>query len=120
MSVESKGYDVVDFAQIEAQRCPCGWARRSLMDDSSVPYSLHVTDILEDARTHYHRRITETYFFLECSPEARMELNGKSIPVRPHTAIVIRPGTRHRAVGKMRVVIIASPKFDASDEWFDE
>jgi hypothetical protein len=35
-------------------------------------------------------------------------------------AIVIPPGTRHRAVGKIKVAIVASPKFDPADEWFDD
>jgi hypothetical protein len=33
--------------------------------------------------------------------------------------VLIRPGVRHRAVGKMQVLIVVLPKFDASDEWFD-
>ena len=89
------------------------------MDDASVPYSFHVTEISQKAVTHYHKQITETYFILECEPDACLELDGVSVPVRPHTAIVIRPGTRHRAVGSMKVVIVASPKFDPSDEWID-
>ena len=41
------------------------------------------------------------------------------IPVRPGMSILIRPGVRHRALGKMTVLIIAIPKFDPADEWFD-
>jgi hypothetical protein len=26
---------------------------------------------------------------------------------------------RHRAIGRMKVLIVALPKFDAADEWFD-
>ena len=89
------------------------------MDTLSVPYSLHITEISASARVHYHKRITETYFFLECDQDAHMELDGVIVPVAPQSAIVIHPGTRHRAVGKMKVIIIASPKFDATDEWFD-
>jgi hypothetical protein len=31
-----------------------------------------------------------------------------------------RTGTRHRAVGRMKVLLVVFPKFDAADEWFDE
>lgn len=89
------------------------------METESVPYSLHVTEISENARTHYHKRLTETYFILECDDDAALELNGETLAVRPRQAVVIHPGTRHRAVGKMTVVIVASPKFDPADEWFD-
>ncbi len=89
------------------------------MDLSSVPYSLHVTEISQDAQVHYHKRLTETYFVLQCEADAAIELDGELLPLKPHLAIVIHPGTRHRAVGKMKVLIVASPKFDSTDEWFD-
>lgn len=78
-----------------------------------------MTEISETARVHYHRRLTETYVFLECQPDAQMELDGERIPVKPGMSVMIRPGTRHRAVGHMKVMIVAIPKFDPADEWFD-
>jgi hypothetical protein len=35
------------------------------------------------------------------------------------TSIFIKPGCRHRAVGKMRILNVVIPPFDAEDEWFD-
>lgn len=112
-------FEIIDFQKLPEIACPCGTAQRSLMDAPTIPYSLHLTKISSEARVHYHKTITETYFFLDCEPDAAMELDGQLIPVQPRTAIVIHPGTRHRAVGNMTIVLIASPKFDASDEWFD-
>ncbi len=89
------------------------------MEVDSVPYSLHVTQISTDARVHYHRRLTETYFVLECEEEAAIELDGQIVPLKPQMAVLIHPGTRHRALGKMKVLIVATPKFDPADEWFD-
>lgn len=117
--MRSEGYQWIDFKEIEGVPCPCGTARRALMEVESVPYSLHLTSISENAQAHYHRRITETYFFLECQPDAQIELEGVAYPVQPQSAITIFPGTRHRALGKMKVVIVASPKFDPTDEWLD-
>ncbi|MCA9131650.1 MAG: cupin domain-containing protein [Planctomycetales bacterium] len=119
MSSQPKPFEVIDYASLPGTPCPCGVARRGLMETPSVPYSLHVTHIASDARVHYHRRLTETYFILECDPAAQLELNGERIPLQPHMAIVIHPGTRHRAVGQMKVLIVVSPKFDPTDEWFD-
>ena len=119
MTTPTAPYELLDFDQLPGIACPCGTARRGLMEIDSVPYSLHITEISVNAKTHFHKRITETYFFLECAPDACMELNGERIPVKPLTAVVIHPGTRHRAIGNMKVVIVASPKFDPSDEWFD-
>jgi hypothetical protein len=33
--------------------------------------------------------------------------------------VLIRPGVRHRAIGRMQVLIVVYPKFDPHDEWFD-
>jgi mannose-6-phosphate isomerase-like protein (cupin superfamily) len=79
-----------------------------------------VTEISVDARLHYHKRLTEAYYFVECEPEARMQLDEEIIHVHPGMCILIRPGVRHRALGRMKVLIVVFPKFDPQDEWFDE
>ncbi|MFK7736706.1 MAG: cupin domain-containing protein [Pirellulaceae bacterium] len=112
-------FEITDFAKLPGIPCPCGTARRGLMEAEQVPYSFHVTEISEDAKPHYHKRLTETYFVIECGPQAAIELDQELVPIQPLMAITIYPGTRHRAVGRMKVVIVASPKFDPSDEWFD-
>jgi mannose-6-phosphate isomerase-like protein (cupin superfamily) len=117
---EGAGYELVDFAGIPGVPCPCGTARRAFADVADYPGTIHVTEIAEDARLHYHRRLTETYYFLECEPDAAMQLDDVTIPVHPGMCILIRPGTRHRAIGKMKVLIVVFPKFDPTDEWFDE
>ncbi len=112
-------WKLVDFSEIEGVACPCGTARRAFADVADFPATVHRTEISADARVHYHRRLTEVYYFLECQPDAKMELNGQRIPVAPGQCILIPPGVRHRAVGKMTVLVIVSPKFDPDDEWFD-
>jgi mannose-6-phosphate isomerase-like protein (cupin superfamily) len=110
---------IVDFAEIPGVPCPCGTARRAFADVPEFPATVHVTEISEDAALHYHRRLTETYYFLECGPDARMQLNDEIVNVKPGLCIQIPPGVRHRAIGKMKVLIIATPKFDPTDEWLD-
>ena len=113
------GYELADFADIIGVACPCGTARRAFADVADFPATVHVTEISADARLHYHKTLTETYFFLECDDDAQMQLDEELVPVRPGTCLMIRPGTRHRAVGKMKVLIVCVPEFDAEDEWFD-
>lgn len=112
-------YEVVDFAQIAPTDCPCGQARRALTDVADFPGSIHRTEISLDARTHYHRRLTETYYFLQCEPGAQMQLDDETLDVREGMCLLIRPGVRHRAIGRMTVLIVCLPKFDPADEWFD-
>ncbi len=112
-------YRVVDFASIPGVPCPCGTARRAFADADASPATIHVTDIADDARVHYHKAHTETYYILECEPDAAIHLDGEVIPVRPGTCILIPPGVRHRAIGRMRIINIVIPKFDPADEYFD-
>src|SRR5262249_6197193 len=114
-----KPYHVVDFTELPGVPCPCGTARRAFADVETFPGTVHVTDIAADARLHYHRRLTEVYYVLECAPEAVMHLDGDIVPIQPGKCILIPPGVRHRAVGPMKVLIVVMPKFDEADEWFD-
>ena len=42
-----------------------------------------------------------------------------AVAVGPGSAVLIPPGVRHRAVGKMRILNVVVPPFDPADEWFD-
>ena len=111
-------YRIADMNAIEPVACPCGWARRAFGTDQNSAATLHVTDISADARPHYHKTLTEIYVVLE--GEGHIELDGERVAVKPLTAVYIKPGCRHRAVGPMRVLIAVIPPFDAEDEWLDE
>jgi len=115
----SRRFEIADFDQIRGVPCPCGTARRAFGDVEDFPATLHRTQISTDAQTHYHRELTEVYYILQCDDDAVMELDGETVPLKPGLSVLIRPGVRHRAVGKMEVLIVCWPKFDETDEWFD-
>src|SRR5690606_12153487 len=107
MSTSSEArYRIVDFAEIPGVACPCGTARRAFAEVEDYPATIHVTEISTDAVTHYHKHHTETYYFLECGPDAKMQLDDEIIPVRPGMCILIPPGVRHRAIGQMKIINI--------------
>jgi mannose-6-phosphate isomerase-like protein (cupin superfamily) len=110
-------FEVANLNDITPTRCPCGWTQRAFATPGQNVASLHVVNIQEDSRTHYHKKMTEIYLVLE--GEGQMELDGQFIAVKPMTAIYIRPGCRHRAIGKLKIVNIPIPAFDEADEWFD-
>ena len=110
---------LVDFAELPAVACPCGSTRRAFAEVDELPLTVHSVQISLDARLHYHRHLTEVYYFLECAPDAQLQLDGELIAVRAGMCVSIPPGVRHRAIGQMRVLNIVTPKFDPADEWFD-
>jgi mannose-6-phosphate isomerase-like protein (cupin superfamily) len=110
-------YQIATPAELPTISCPCGETRRAFIDDPDGIASLHVVHISTDAQAHYHKRLTEIYYILEGHGE--IELDGQRHPVRPGVAILIKPGCRHRAIGKLKVLNIPIPAFDPEDEWFD-
>jgi len=112
-----KRYILAQLDETDAVDCPCGLSRRAFVQDDNPVATLHVVDIKKDAATHYHKKLTEIYFVLY--GEGFMELDGDKIPVKPMSAILIKPGCRHRAVGNMRILNVPVPAFDPEDEWFE-
>ena len=110
-------YLISQLDALDPVRCPCGWTRRAFASPDNQVATIHLVDIQADAQTHYHRKLTEIYLVL--AGEGHMELDGELIPVKPMTALLIKPGCRHRAIGKLTIVNIPVPAFDPHDEWFD-
>src|SRR5207248_316778 len=108
---------VAQLDQLSPVPCPCGSARRAFATAGNSPASVHQVDIHIDARTHYHKKMTEIYVVLE--GQGNLELDGEIVPVKPMTSVMIKPRCRHRAIGQLRILNIAVPAFDPADEWFD-
>jgi mannose-6-phosphate isomerase-like protein (cupin superfamily) len=117
MTDELPRYMIAQLDAVAGVPCPCGIARRAFATPDNTLATVHLTDIIEDARVHYHKAMTEIYVVLE--GEGHMELDGIRIPVKPMTSIFIKPGCRHRAIGRMRILNIPIPAFDPQDEWFE-
>lgn len=111
-----KRYTIVDFDRIAEVPCPCGTSRRALADAAEFPGTIHRTTIAGQAKAHFHRRLTETYYVLDCEPAAAIELDGDRIALGPGVCVLIPPGVVHRAVGRMTILNIVFPKFDPQDE----
>jgi mannose-6-phosphate isomerase-like protein (cupin superfamily) len=112
-----KNYMITQLDQVPAVPCPCGHSRRGFATPDNKLATIHLVDISIDARTHYHKQMTEIYLVLE--GEGFMELDGERIAAKPMMSIFIKPGCRHRLVGKFKIVNVAIPAFDSADEWFD-
>jgi mannose-6-phosphate isomerase-like protein (cupin superfamily) len=112
-----KRFKIENLKQLPSQNCPCGLAKRAFTEDPEKTATIHLVEISQDARAHYHKRTTEIYYILEGS--GQIELDGELFNVEPHMTVMIKPGCRHRAVGKMKILNIPVPAFDPNDEFFD-
>ncbi len=116
MDQRPKTYRVVDFERLPAIPCPCGVAYRAFTDVADYPATLHRTEVQGEAKPHYHRTLTETYYVLQCEPGAQLQLDDELIPLKPGICILIPPGVVHRAIGRMTLLNFVIPKFDPADE----
>ena len=110
-------YLLAQMDEMDTMRCPCGFTRRAFVSPDNPTATLHLLDVKTDAQKHYHKTLTEIYLILEGT--GQMELDDERVPVKPMTAIMIKPGCRHLAIGQLRIAIIPIPAFDPHDEWFD-
>ena len=112
-----KNYMITQLDEVPAVPCPCGHSRRGFATPENKLATIHLVDISIDARTHYHKQMTEIYLVLE--GEGFMELDGERVAVKPMTAVFIKPGCRHRAVGDLTIINVPIPAFDPADEFED-
>lgn len=110
-------YSIAQLDALNPVICPCGFARRAFGLPENPAASLHLVDIQADSHLHYHQKTTEIYVVIE--GVGWVELDREKLPVQPLAAILIRPGCRHRAVGKLKLINIVLPAFDPADEWLD-
>ncbi|MCF2949751.1 cupin domain-containing protein [Paraglaciecola aquimarina] len=114
-----KNYMIEHLDDIASVKCPCGDSKRAFVTPDNQVATLHMVDISEDAQLHYHKKMTEIYVILEAEEGAYMQLDGEKVPVKAMTSIFIKPGCRHKAVGKMKILNMPIPAFDPQDEYFD-
>jgi mannose-6-phosphate isomerase-like protein (cupin superfamily) len=112
-----KNYDVVNFQEINSEKCICGYTKRAFTNDPDKIASIHLLEVKTDSKPHYHKNHTELYYIVE--GKGYMELNDVRIPVSPETAILIKPGCRHRAIGHLKVINIPIPAYNPGDVWSD-
>lgn len=113
--MQTQRYAVAQLDQITPIPCPCGQARRAFVEPWNQLATVHLTEISADSRPHYHKKMTEIYTVLE--GEGYLEVDNDRIPLKPLTTVMILPGCVHRAVGKLRLLIVPMPPFDPSDEY---
>ena len=116
MSPSTEAYIVRHADDLDAHRSTCGLRRQLITADDSEALSCSVLDI-DDAKAHYHKKITEIYYVLE--GEGEIVIETESVPVRPGTSVLIRPGTRHQGRGGFRTLVVCSPAFTPDDQYYD-
>lgn len=116
---EDKGYIVRRIPDdVSPVKCPCGQSIRAITGKDNDLASIHIVTISKDSKAHYHKNLTEFYYVIE--GEGELLLNDEFINLKPNMLIMIKPFTRHRARGNLKILNIVIPPFDESDEFVVE
>ena len=110
----SNNYIIKKVDELPADRSICGY-RKCLITPEDFPEASISLLSISEAEEHYHKKTTEFYYIL--GGRGHLILNGERIPVVPNTLIMVKPGTRHRAVGKLKTLVIGVPPFDLDDQF---
>jgi len=94
--------------------CPCGQSWRIITRTDNDRVSVHRVRINGEAKTHYHKTLSEYYVILD--GEGEIELDGQLHAVAPGDVVYIPPLTRHALRGSFEIINVASPPFDPADE----
>ena len=74
-----KPYLVADFDKIKATPCPCGESKRAFVQDGNEVASMHVVEISQESRPHYHKKMTEIYYSIALVNAPATKINIETI-----------------------------------------
>ncbi len=85
----------------------CGWVRPLIEENDQAAGEVHHLEIT-DATLHYHERTDEFYYVL--SGQGRMTLDDAEIELHEGVVVYVPRGTRHRAWGDLKVLVVCIPR----------
>ena len=95
-----------DPQEIEGISDPCGtvWPMFTESDTSVAEFFIVES---HDAIPHYHTKITEFYHVIDGS--GKLILDDEEVELHKGVTVMINPGTTHRAVGDLSVIVVCVP-----------
>ena len=96
-----------DPAEIQPWTETCGQIRPLIEEKDGAAVEVHHLEITE-AKLHYHERTDEIYHVID--GEGRMRLDGEEIELHPGVVVYVPRGVKHKAWGRLKVLVICIPR----------
>ena len=93
--------DVIPWAET------CGQIRPLIEEKDGAAAEVHHLEIT-DAKMHYHERTDEIYYVI--GGQGRMQLDGSEIELREGVVVYVPRGVKHKAWGKLEVLVVCIPR----------
>ena len=96
-----------DLAEIKPWTETCGQIRPLIEEKDGAAAEVHHLEIT-DAKLHYHERTDEIYYIIE--GEGRMRLNDEEIELHSGITVYVPRGVKHKAWGRLTVLVVCIPR----------
>ena len=96
-----------DVAHVQPWTETCGQIRPLSEEKDGAAAEVHHLEITA-AKLHYHERTDEIYYVLDGI--GRMRLDNREIELRQGVAVYVPRGTKHKAWGNLKVLVICIPR----------
>lgn len=95
-----------DKAEIVPWTETCGQIRPMIEEQDGAPAEIHHLEIV-DAKLHYHEKTDEIYYVI--GGQGRMVLDDEEIEIHEGVTVYVPRGVKHRAFGKLTVLVVCMP-----------
>jgi mannose-6-phosphate isomerase-like protein (cupin superfamily) len=96
-----------DPAEIQPWAETCGQIRCLVEEKDQAAAEVQIVEIT-DAKLHYHEQTDEFYYII--AGEGRMRLDDDEIELHPGVVVYVPRGTKHKAMGNLKVLTICIPR----------
>ena len=96
-----------DIVDIKPWTETCGQIRPLLEEKDGAAAEVHHLEIT-DAKLHYHQRTDEIYYVID--GEGRMRLDDDEIELHSGVTVYVPRGVKHRAWGRLTVLVVCIPR----------
>lgn len=90
----------------------CGQIRPLIEETDGAAVEVHHLEIT-DAKLHYHQRTDEIYYIID--GHGKMRLDDEEIELHEGVVVYVPRGVKHKAWGKLKVLVVCIPRGVLSD-----
>ena len=101
-----------DLRDVQPWTETCGQIRPLIEEKDNAAAEVHHLEITH-AKLHYHERTDEIYYVIDGS--GRMQLDENEIELHKDVTVYVPRGVKHKAWGKLKVLVVCIPRGVLSD-----
>ena len=106
MNTQTASFLRRDPAEIKPWAETCGQIRCLIEEKDGAAGEVHFVEI-QEAKLHYHERTDEFYYVID--GQGTMQLDDESIELHQGVVVYVPRGVKHKATGRLKVLVVCVP-----------